>query len=154
MPLSEYSHVGSPLKCSHFSGCKDAFKLTYYGKALPTPSEQETDLSWFSSDYQNHLIWEKDNQNKTLHDNQKMWSCNAALWKKGEKKKKKGKRERGNRAVYLPAPYWGIQSKRTVYLGQQSPKRELENSHAVFSTHFHLGLLKMPDLKGVNINKK
>lgn len=120
MPLSEYSRVGSPLKCSHFSGCMDAFKLTYYGKALPTPSEQETHLSWFSLDYQNRLIWEKDNQNKTLHDNQKIWSCNAALWKK----EKKGKRGRGNRAVYLPAPYGGIQNKRTVYLGQLSPKGE------------------------------
>lgn len=120
MPLSEYSHVGSPLKCSHFSGCMDAFKLTYYGKALPTPSEQETHLSWFSLDYQNRLIWEKDNQNKTLHDNQKIWSCNAALWKK----EKKGKRGRENRAVYLPAPYGGIQNKRTVYLGQLSPKGE------------------------------
>lgn len=29
-----------------------------------------------------------------------------------------------------------------------------ENFHAVFSTHFHLGLLKMPNLKGANINKK
>lgn len=44
------------------------------------------------------------------------------------KKKKKGKREGENRAVYLSAPYRGIQSKRTVYLGQLSPKGEFSCS--------------------------
>lgn len=45
-------------------------------------------------------------------------------YERKKKKKEKGKRERENRAVYLPAPYRGIQSKRTVYLGQLSPKGE------------------------------
>lgn len=145
-----YSHVGSPLKCSHFSDCTDAFKLTYYGKALPTPSEQETDLSWFSSDYQNHLIWEKDNQNEILHDNQKIWSCNAALWKK-EKKKKKA-REKEKTEPFISLHHTGEFRARELCIWVSWVLKE--NSYAVFSTHFHLGLLKMPNLKGANINKK
>lgn len=45
-----------------------------------------------------------------------------------KERKKKGQRERENRAVYLPAPYCGIQSKRTVYLGQSNPKGEFSCS--------------------------
>ena len=79
-------------------------------------------MSWLSYEYWKHLIWGEENQNKILHDNQKIWSCNAALWKK---KKKEGKREsEKNRAVCLPLLYRGIQSRRTVYLGQLSPKGE------------------------------
>lgn len=96
----------------------------HYRKALPALSEQETDLSWLSWEYQNHHIWGKDNQNKILHDNQKIWSCNAALWKE---KKKKQEWER-KQSTFLPAPYRGIQSKRTVYLGQLSPKGEFSCS--------------------------
>lgn len=44
------------------------------------------------------------------------------------REKKKRKRERENRAVCLPALYRGIQSKRTVYLGQLSPKGEFSCS--------------------------
>lgn len=69
-----------------------------------------------------------------------------------KKKKKEGKREsEKNRAVCLPLLYRGIQSRRTVYLGQLSLK---ENFHAIFSTHFHTWLFNMPNLKGTNINKR
>lgn len=45
-----------------------------------------------------------------------------------ERKKKKRQEGKRKQRVYLPAPYWGIQSKRTVYLGQVSPKGEFSCS--------------------------
>lgn len=51
-------------------------------------------MSWLSYEYWKHLIWGEENQNKILHDNQKIWSCNAALWKKKKKKKKARERVR------------------------------------------------------------
>jgi len=117
------SHVGSALKCNHFS-VRMLLSPPITERQYLTPLEQDIDLFWFSWEYQNHLIWGKDSQNKILHDNQKIQSCNAALWK-GKKEKE---RERENRAVCLPAPYRGIQSKRTVYLGQLSPKGEFSCS--------------------------
>lgn len=92
--------------------------LTYYGKALPTPAEQETDLSWFSSDYQNHLIWEKDNQNKILHNNQKIWSCNAALWKK--KKKKRQERMRKQSRLSLCTILGNSEQENCVFVSVES----------------------------------
>lgn len=149
MPLSEYSHVGSPLKCSHFSGCMDAFKLNLLWKSITYPCGAGDWSSWFSSDYQNHLIWEKDNQNKILHNNQKIWSCNAALWKK---KKKKKARENEKTEPFISLHHTGEFRARKLCICVSWVLKE--NFHAVFSIHFHLGLLKMLNLKGGNINKK
>lgn len=142
MPLSDIVMLAVPWSATTFlTECMLLSSPITERHYLP-PSEQETDLSWLSWEYQNHLIWGKDNQNKILHDNQKIWSCNAALWK--GRKKKEREREKTEQFVSLHH----IREFRARELCIWVSWVLKENFHAVFSTHFRIWLLKMPKLKG------
>lgn len=78
--------------------------------------------------------------------------CGPAMQHYERKGKKKKAREKEEAEQFISLHHTGEFRARELCIWVSCVLKE--NSHAVFSTHFHLGLLKMPNLKGANINKK